>query len=57
MATRRLLIQHGALPPALQTRLQASYDVQMLPQPGAERDAFLASLTEAEREMRLQTRG
>ena len=39
--THSLLIQDGALPPALQARLAKVYDVQVLPQPGAERDAFL----------------
>ena len=41
--THRLLIQQGALPPALQERLQAQYETQMLPLPGADRDSFLAS--------------
>ncbi|WP_326540618.1 2-hydroxyacid dehydrogenase [Pseudorhodoferax sp.] len=39
----RLLIQQGALPPALQTRLQSLYDTQLLPQPGPARDDFLAT--------------
>jgi lactate dehydrogenase-like 2-hydroxyacid dehydrogenase len=39
----RLLIQQGALSPALQARLQEKYETQQLPGPGAERDAFLAA--------------
>jgi lactate dehydrogenase-like 2-hydroxyacid dehydrogenase len=39
----RLLIQQGALSPALQARLQEKYQTQQLPGPGAERDAFLAA--------------
>jgi lactate dehydrogenase-like 2-hydroxyacid dehydrogenase len=39
--THRLLIAQGALLPALQTRLQAKYETQILPPAGPERDAFL----------------
>jgi hydroxypyruvate reductase len=39
--THRLLIAQGALMPALQSRLQAKYDTQILPPAGAEREAFL----------------
>lgn len=40
--SQRLLIQQGALLPALEARLTAKYDVQLLPVAGPERDAFLA---------------
>jgi hydroxypyruvate reductase len=39
--THRLLIAQGALLPALQSRLQAKYETQILPPAGVERDAFL----------------
>jgi lactate dehydrogenase-like 2-hydroxyacid dehydrogenase len=38
--TKKLLIPQGALPPALQARLEATYETLLLPQ-GAERDAVL----------------
>jgi len=39
----RVLLQQGALLPALESRLAAQYDVQFLPQAEAERSAFLAA--------------
>ncbi|HTJ97999.1 MAG TPA: 2-hydroxyacid dehydrogenase [Bordetella sp.] len=40
--SHRLLIQQGSLLPALQARLQAKYDTQILPPAGPEQDKFLA---------------
>ncbi|XAH23124.1 2-hydroxyacid dehydrogenase [Xylophilus sp. GW821-FHT01B05] len=39
----RVLLQQGALLPALESRLTAQYEVQHLPPAGAERSAFLAA--------------
>lgn len=39
----KILVQQGAFLPKLEARLAAEYDVQHLPQAGAERDAFLAA--------------
>ena len=39
----KILVQQGAFLPKLEARLAAEYDVQHLPLPGAERDAFLAA--------------
>lgn len=41
--THRLLIQQGAIPPALQTRLQSKYDAVFLPQSGEERERVIAA--------------
>ena len=39
---KKILLQQGAFAPKIEARLAADYDVRFLPQPGPERDSFLA---------------